>query len=73
MSVGFPRQEYWSGLPFPPPRKIVLIESKSRWFLSVLCPGTQKHLSIAMQRTLPDDQVPPQRVNFLGPVLYTVC
>ena len=22
LSVGFPRQEYWSGLPFPPPRDI---------------------------------------------------
>ena len=20
LSMGFPRQEYWSGLPFPPPR-----------------------------------------------------
>ena len=73
VSMGFPRQEYWSGLPFPPPGKIILIESKSRWFLSVPCPGTQKHLSIAVQRTLPYDQVPPQRLNFLGPVLYTVC
>ena len=22
LSVGFPRQEYWSGLPFPPPRDL---------------------------------------------------
>ena len=23
LSVGFPRQEYWSGLPFPPPRDLL--------------------------------------------------
>ena len=22
LSMGLPRQEYWSGLPFPPPRKL---------------------------------------------------
>ena len=22
LSMGFPRQEYWSGLPFPPPRDL---------------------------------------------------
>jgi len=22
LSVGFSRQEYWSGLPFPPPREL---------------------------------------------------
>ena len=22
LSVGFPRQEYWSGLPFPPPEDL---------------------------------------------------
>ena len=22
LSMGFPRQEYWSGLPFPPPREL---------------------------------------------------
>ena len=22
LSIGFPRQEYWSGLPFPPPRDL---------------------------------------------------
>ena len=23
LSIGFPRQEYWSGLPFPPPRNLL--------------------------------------------------
>ena len=23
MSMGFPRQEYWSGLPFPPPQDLL--------------------------------------------------
>ena len=23
LSIGFPRQEYWSGLPFPPPRDLL--------------------------------------------------
>ena len=23
LSMGFPRQEYWSGLPFPPPRDLL--------------------------------------------------
>ena len=27
LSMGFPRQEYWSGLPFPPP-SLVLIHSE---------------------------------------------
>ena len=29
LSVGFPRQEHWSGLPFPPPRDIPNPEIKS--------------------------------------------
>ena len=29
LSVGFPKQEYWSGLPFPPPGKA--------WSLRVVC------------------------------------
>jgi len=28
LSVGFPRQEYWSGLPFPPPRDLPKPEIK---------------------------------------------
>ncbi|XP_070214946.1 uncharacterized protein [Bos mutus] len=29
LSMGFPRQEYWSGLPFPPPGRFLLLRSKS--------------------------------------------
>ena len=28
LSVGFPRQEYWSGLPFPPPGKGPIVVEK---------------------------------------------
>ena len=29
LSMGFPRQEYWSGLPFPPPGRIVLTRDQT--------------------------------------------
>ena len=29
--MGFSRQEYWSGLPFPPPKLSVYVEAKTRW------------------------------------------
>ena len=28
LSTGFPRQEYWSGLPFPPPGDLLNLEIK---------------------------------------------
>ena len=33
LSMGFPRQEYWSGLPFPSPGNL----SNQRWNLCLLC------------------------------------
>ena len=35
LSMGFPRQEYWSGLPFPPPRAS---------FKTLACSGSDKVL-----------------------------
>ena len=33
LSVGFPRQEYWRGLPFPPPRNFPNPGIVGRWIL----------------------------------------
>ena len=41
LSVGFPRQEHWSGLPFPPPD--MQIQTRTTYVLSV----TQTHMSTA--------------------------
>ena len=30
LSMGFPRQEYWSGLPFPSPSLVATLEFKKR-------------------------------------------
>ena len=37
LSMGFPRQEYWSGLPFPPPGELpdTVIEPASRALVSI--------------------------------------
>ena len=31
LSMGFPRQEYWSGLPFSPPRSHVCLQCRRPW------------------------------------------
>ena len=36
LSMGFPRQEYWSSLPFPPPRDLPNPGIKTTSFLSLL-------------------------------------
>ena len=38
LSVGFPRQEYWSGFPFPSPKR------KPEWFTNWLCVNRLKEL-----------------------------
>ena len=55
LSMGFSRQEYWSGLPFPPPRYIpnpgieIASPALAGEFLTVAPPG--KPLSIYMYIT----------------------
>ena len=49
LSMGFPRQEYWSGLPFPPPRETswprgwTLISYTGRWILTTEPPGKAEY------------------------------
>ena len=47
LSVGFPRQEYWSGLPLPSPGDLPnpRIKPESRRFLTFEQPGKPKHLT----------------------------
>ena len=58
LSMGFPRQEYWSGLPFPPPEDLLDpgIEPTSPALASVFFttepsgnPCTREHMSSHMQ------------------------
>ena len=64
LSVGFPRLEYWSGLPFPlppggssPPRDLTEVSCIAGWFLTAEPPGqppaTHTHVSIVPQTSLP--------------------
>ena len=39
LSIGFPRQEYWSGLPFPTPEDIPLPGIEPKSFLSPALAG----------------------------------
>ena len=36
LSMGFPSQEYWNGLPFPPPRDLLTQGSNLHLFTSTL-------------------------------------
>ena len=36
-SLGFSRQEHWSGLPFPPPRKHVMKQQSTEQTLDIRC------------------------------------
>ena len=61
--VGFPRKEYWSGLPFPPPgvfrtqdrTHITYVSWIGRWILDLLiksCPGNLSSLLTLRNRLL---------------------
>ena len=39
LSVEFPRQEYWSGLPFPPPGNLLNPEAEPKSLASPTLPG----------------------------------
>ena len=43
LSMRFPRQENWSGLPFPPPQSIVLMEGSQNRLSHILCLGRFPH------------------------------
>ena len=48
LSMGFPRQEYWRGLPFPPPGDLSNhVSSIGRWIFTTESPGkpTSKRLA----------------------------
>ena len=59
-SLGFSRQEHWSGLPFPPP----MYESESE--VAKLCPT----LSDPMDCSLPGSSVHGRRIIFISSVHF---
>ena len=49
LSMGFPRQEYWSGLPFPPPGDLPDLEGDLRllhWLAASRPTELSSHLSL---------------------------
>ena len=60
LSMGFSRQEYWSGLSFPPPRKAAkTILFLTRGFLSICCEQTEWNISLCLSPFLLSNLINP--------------
>ena len=58
LSMGLPRQEYWSGLPFPSPRDLP-------------DPGNTPRSTALQADSLPSD--PPEKAILIGASCYLFC
>ena len=63
LSMGFSRQEYWSGVPLPSPKPESYLEAKLHLSISVLLINTTR-LSVHRFISLVED---PQRANLCWP------
>ena len=63
--MGFPRQEYWSGLPFPPPGGLPDLGTEPA---SLASPSLAGGLFTAAPAGKPMEAVPLERAAVLGPL-----
>ena len=68
LSMGFARQEYWSGLPFPPPGHLPSLGSDPSLFTTLAPPGLTAQSSIAIHSP---DFAGGGGVSYTGTANYT--